>query len=87
VTPAATVEITVRADTSTEPGVARIAFASGPESNDARPPLFVPREEILFWTRSWQAGEAESARARVAGHLRVFGSGAELVDWLEADDD
>lgn len=52
-----------------------------------RPPLFVPKDEIGFWTKKWQAGEAESARERAAGRLRSFDSGKDLLDWLDAPED
>ena len=43
-------------------------------SRSRRPPLFVPREDLFFYTRQWQEGERESAEARAAGELRVFDS-------------
>lgn len=56
-------------------------------STEERPPLFVPRDEILFWTRTWQQGEAESAAAREAGDLRRFNAAEDLLSWLQSPDD
>ena len=60
---------------------------AAPATGDQRPPLFVPRDEVLYWTREWQAGEAESAAEREAGNLRVFESGTDVLDWLRQPED
>jgi hypothetical protein len=52
-----------------------------------RPPFFVSRDELFFWTREWQRGERESAQAREAGELRVFDSVQDALSWLHSDDD
>ena len=50
-------------------------------------PLFVPRDELFFWTRAWQAGEAESAAERAAGNLRTFDDPNDLLRWLLTPED
>jgi len=50
-------------------------------------PGAIPTDELFFWTRRWQAGEAESAAARAAGDVREFSSGRDAVRWLLSDDD
>jgi hypothetical protein len=49
-------------------------------------PASIPSDELFFWTRVWQQGEAESAAARDAGDVREFASGREAVRWLLSDD-
>jgi hypothetical protein len=64
-----------------------VGYRSFAAANNKRPPLFVPADELLFWTREWQSGEAESKAQRDAGNLRTFDNGADLLDWLRSDDD
>ena len=52
-----------------------------------RMPLFVPKDELFFWTRSWQEGEAESAAEREAGNLRTFDDPRDLFTWLLSDEE
>jgi hypothetical protein len=66
---------------------AMVSPAGTPATGDHRPPLFVPRDELLYWTREWRADEAESASEREAGNLRTFESGAALLRWLRDADD
>lgn len=49
-------------------------------------PAFIPRDQLIFWTRAWREGEEESAAAREAGNTREFASGTEAVRWLLSDD-
>jgi len=50
-------------------------------------PTFIPSDEILYWTRRWQEGEAESAAARASGEAREFETGRDAVRWLLSEDD
>jgi hypothetical protein len=47
-----------------------------------RLPLFVPRDDLFFWTSAWQEGERESAAEREAGNLRTFEDPKDLFRWL-----
>jgi hypothetical protein len=85
VTPA-TLEIHPEATTSGKPS-APIGLTPPATNPGARPPLFVARDELFYWTRDWQAGERESAEQRAAGHLRAFDSGADLLEWLKSTED
>lgn len=58
-----------------------------PASSLEQPPLFVPRDELFFWSCEWQEGERESADARARDQLRVFESARELLDWLDTPED
>jgi hypothetical protein len=49
-------------------------------------PVSIPTEELIFWTRTWRDGEAESIAARASGDVREFASGREAVRWLLSDD-
>ena len=51
-----------------------------------RPPLFVSRDELFYWTAAWQAGERESSAELKAGQARRFASGEELLSWLRSPD-
>ncbi len=54
------------------------SFASG----DHRPPRFVPRDQIYYWTRKWQDGEKEALRDLESGRSRVFVDLNELAQYL-----
>jgi hypothetical protein len=85
VTPVPTLEL--HPETPTPASRATLSPAATPATGDRRPPLFVPRDELIFWTREWRAGEAESAAEREAGNLRTFRSGEDMLAWLRSDDD
>lgn len=46
----------------------------------------IPKDELFYWTRKWQAGEQESAEARAAGDVKDFATGREAVRWLLSED-
>lgn len=52
-----------------------------------RPPLFVPRDQLYYWTREWQEGEAEALREIAEGQARRFPDGTAAADWLLSDDE
>lgn len=71
---------------SSSPGISSVAAArNAPASPDV--PLFVPRDELFYWTRAWQEGERESAAEREAGNLRYFEDPNELFRWLLSPED
>jgi hypothetical protein len=45
-------------------------------------PIAVGLDELFFWTRKWQADEAESLEARRRGEVRTFDTGRDAVRWL-----
>lgn len=62
------------------------AQASG-EGAGLRVPLFVPRGQMYFWTREWQAGEVEALKDIAAGRVRRFSTGGDAASWLLRDED
>jgi len=67
-------------------------FEKDAATNTATPhpmriPLFLPRDELFFWTHGWQEGERESAVEREAGNLRTFEDPKDLFRWLLSPDD
>jgi hypothetical protein len=73
---------------ATKPSESSVTIGVGaPITAGKRPPLFVTRDELFFWTAAWQKGEAESRAERDAGQIRRFDNGAELLDWLRSDED
>jgi hypothetical protein len=64
-----------------------VPAASNRAAGSRTVPSFIPSGELLFWTRKWQEGEAESTAAREAGDVRRFRTGRDAVRWLLAEDD
>jgi hypothetical protein len=52
-----------------------------------RPPLFVPRDQLYYWTREWQSGEAEALRELAEGDFFTFHDGTSAAEWLLDDTD
>jgi hypothetical protein len=50
-------------------------------------PFFVARDQLYYWTREWQAGEAEALRDLEEGRSRRFPDGTSAADWLLSDED
>ncbi len=50
-------------------------------------PTIVNRAEAYYWTRAWQAGEAESLAEIQRGEVESFTGGAAAVRWLLSEDD
>lgn len=49
-------------------------------------PASIPSGQIYYWTTTWQAGEMESLANIRAGNVQEFDGGAEVVEWLRADE-
>jgi hypothetical protein len=64
-----------------------IVAATVASTGKNRPPLFVSRKQLYYWTKEWQAGEAEALRDVAEGRSRTFESGADAADWLLSDED
>ena len=52
-----------------------------------RPPLFVGRDQLYFWTRAWQEGEAEALGEIAEGKARRFPDGTSAANWILSDDE
>ena len=53
-------------------------------SNAAPPisPFAIPADQVYYWTRIWQTGEAESKADLASGDTVVFGSASGAIHWL-----
>ena len=71
--------------------VAPVEAVSASQGGERRPglrlPLFVRSDQLYFWTREWQMGEAEALKEIKDGTVRRFSSGTDAAAWLLADDD
>lgn len=63
------------------------AASNVPRSHGRRVPLFVPQDELFFWTSKWQKGERDSTEGREAGEVVEFDSATDLLKWLLSDED
>jgi len=45
-------------------------------------PLFVPSDQLYYWTRKWQEGEKEALADLEAGRSRVFDNPDDLARYL-----
>jgi hypothetical protein len=79
-----TVEVPLHATAERKPSV-RLSDANTATTGRGRPPLFVPRSQLYFWTRSWQAGEAEALRELADGEFFTFSDGTAAAEWLLDD--
>ncbi len=61
--------------------VAAQAVASNiaPERGAVAIPLVIPRDELYYWTATWQDGEQESRAALARGEGRSFPSAAAAI--------
>lgn len=50
-------------------------------------PPSIPAAQRYFWTKVWQAGEAESREDLAAGDVRRFDDPLEAIRWLLSEDD
>lgn len=86
-TPATTHEVNINS-TAAKASMG-VAVASAVTNPGQRPPLFVARNELLFRSAAWQAGEREAAAEREAGRSTVFDSDdpGDIIRRLRADDE
>jgi hypothetical protein len=52
-----------------------------------RMPFFVSGNQLYYWTRAWQSGEAQGLREIAAGESRIFRDGKSAAEWLLSDDE
>lgn len=50
-------------------------------------PLSIPRSQLYFWSREWQAAERQSLAEIARGHGREFSSSVDVIRWLFAPDE
>lgn len=50
-------------------------------------PAMIPRSQAYYWSRAWQAGEAEALEDLAAGRSRVFDDPRDLARYLLSADD
>lgn len=61
-------------------------WGSPPPASHQMPPA-ISRAQAYYWSRAWQAGEAESLVELQAGHGRVFRDPTDLARYLLGVDD
>jgi hypothetical protein len=80
-----TLEVPLHATAERQSSV-RLSDANTAATGRGRPPLFVPRSQLYYWTRSWQAGEAEALRELAEGDFLTFSDGTAAAEWLLDDE-
>jgi hypothetical protein len=51
------------------------------------PHMFIPENQLYFWTPEWQAGEEAALLALARGDSREFDNPLDAVRWLLSTDD
>jgi hypothetical protein len=51
-----------------------------------RVPFFIARQQLYYWTPSWQAGEAEALQDIAEGRFQTFDTGSAASKWLLDDE-
>lgn len=65
----------------------RLAFrATVVSERPSRRTIFVPRNQLYYWSRAWQRDERQAVAELEAGEGRQFATGEDAVAWLLADD-
>lgn len=67
-------KVTVRLDST--------ASSSSPGCMSRHVPCSIPRDQLYYWTREWQEGEAEALAELERGEGVVFEDPKEAVRWL-----
>lgn len=77
-------------DLSTAQGARSVKPESLRESANAAPrrlprgiPFSVPRDQLYYWSREWQEGEAEADEELRRGEVRTFDDPREALRWLD----
>ena len=52
-----------------------------------RVPLFIPADQVYYWSSQWQRDEAESLADLEAGDARTFDNPQDAIRHLLSDDD
>jgi hypothetical protein len=60
----------------------QIRFGEWTSFSGRQPPLFVPSDQLYYWTRKWQDGEKEALADLEAGRSRIFEDANELARYL-----
>jgi hypothetical protein len=83
-----TVQIPPRENLSGGRGVVDVGGETFSTTVHREMPFFVSRDQLYYWMREWQNGEADALRDLEAGHFRRFPDGKSAATWLldEADD-
>jgi hypothetical protein len=61
---------------------ARLRIVGETSFSGPRPPLFVPSDQLYYWTRKWQDGEREALGDLEEGRSRVFDDVNALARYL-----
>jgi hypothetical protein len=62
------------------------AAANTPKLPMQRIPLFVPSDQVYYWSHAWQDSQKRSETQLAAGECVEFDSARDLVRWLLSDD-
>jgi len=81
-----TVMISLRETTAQRPHTFDVAPNTAVRAG-TQPPIFVPRNQLYYWTRDWQEGELLAHRELDAGEFRTFPDGSSAVRWLLDEND
>lgn len=60
--------------------------AGGPKRRRGSVPMFIPSDQVYYWSVKWQRDERESLEQLNAGNFREFDNPKDLVRWLLSDD-
>jgi hypothetical protein len=52
-----------------------------------RVPLFIPRDQLYYWTREWQRGEAEADGELLRGEGVSFDNPQDALRWLDSPEE
>lgn len=50
-------------------------------------PPSIDRNQVIYWSYAWRAGEEETRKALAEGQGKTFPNGQEAIRWLLSDDD
>lgn len=80
-----------RVSDSYSPGVSSGSYAlvspDGTATNKRGSVVAVPRDQMYYWTRSWQENEAAAVAELERGEGRRFTTATDAIRWLLSDED
>ena len=79
--------IILRENGSRDSELADVLLDSAASTIRRRVPLFVSRGQLYYWTREWQAGEAEALQDLEEGRFDTFPDGSSAARSLLDDED